>query len=173
MQPNRYFDMWAQKYNVHLGQEQMPYQTTVYLPIPQQSIVPNTMATSVLSMPSMAPAQAFIVVTSPQGNHVQPYLLQQPVPSGDGTLWGREQLPQLQPLAQPQPQWLAPTMPAAPGETHEPREQREQKPTQPKKSHAKKLYRYGASPEMMKSGAAFPSYYADPQKLFNRYCMDQ
>ncbi|TDG53557.1 hypothetical protein AWZ03_000372 [Drosophila navojoa] len=149
--------MWAQNYNAQLGhQEPLPYRTTVYLPIPDQSAVPHAMTTSVLSLPTMVPAQAFVVVTSPHGNHIHPYGQQ-------------EQLQQQQPMGSleqtpPQEVQLLLTQTS---------DLKENQKNQSKKSFTKKLHRYGASPEMLKSGSAFPSYYADPQKLWHRYYLHE
>lgn len=145
--------MWAENYNAQLRQEEpLPYRTTVYLPVPDQSAVPHAMTTSVLSLPTMVPAQAFVVVTSPQGNHIQPYVQQQL----EQPMWSLEQPP-----PQAEQQLLTQTS-----------DLKENQKNQSKKSK-KKLHRYGASPEMLKSGSAFPSYYADPQKLWHPYYLNE
>lgn len=149
--------MWAQQYNVQLSTDQLPYQTTVFVP---HSLACNMLPQVATSMAS--PTQAYIVQSTAHGSYLQACPLQQVLPAfANNNQWetGEEQ-PQEQPQGQEQLQV----------QTEVICEQQEQQQQQLKadaeaeqQNPPVKLHRYGASLEMLNSGAAFPWYHAHHQ----------
>lgn len=149
--------MWAQHYNVQLSTDQLPYQATVFVPHSVACTMLPQMGTSMAS-----PTQAYIVQSTAHGSYLQACPLQQVLPAfADINQWEtREEQPQEQQQGQEQ----------LPEQTEVIYEQQEQQQQQLKaeaeaqqQNPPVKLHRYGASLEMLNSGAAFPWYHAHHQ----------
>lgn len=151
--------MWAQQYNVQLSTDQLPYQATVFVPHSMAYNMLPQMTTSTAS-----PMQAYIVQSTPNGSYLQTCPLQQVLPafvdngqweSGEQTQEQQEQLrEQLQEQLHEELQQQTEVI-CEQAEQQQLKAEAEAQQQDP----AVKLHRYGASLEMLKSGAAFPWYH--------------
>lgn len=147
--------MWAQQYNVQLSTDQVPYQATVFVP---HSVACNMLPQMATSMAS--PMQAYIVQSTPNGSYLQTCPLQQVLPAFvDNGQWEsgeqpQEQQEQLHELLQEQLQEQTEVI------CEQEQQQLKAEAEAQHQDPPVKLHRYGASLEMLKSGAAFPWYHA-------------